>query len=260
MTEAFLAACAGEDMATMMALLAPDVVFVGDGGGMASSVPAPVEGAERVAGMLRSFWRVGVRQGVTVDRVEVNAEPGIWVRRGNRTDSVMVFEVADGRITAIRGVRNPHKLWGSARLRLGDRRQQPVRIGHGDGEAGVGEHDDPVHGLAEGGADPRCGGGAERQPSVLHRHADAGDLDQVVGAAARGAGDVADRSLHAEPSEGGAVGAVVGHGHPVAVLPQADQAQEGTEAPVDVELEVLGHLRSLPPAQRHHAAVSIWPQ
>ncbi len=51
--------------------------------------------------------------------VEVNSEPAIWVRDGTRTDSLLVLEVSKGRITAIRGVRNPEKL---ATFRPGTRR------------------------------------------------------------------------------------------------------------------------------------------
>lgn len=109
-TEAFLAACAGEDLAAIMHLLAPDVAFVGDGGGIAAASRAPVTGAVRVARLARGLWRTGVRQGLSVELVEVNAEPGVWVRDGTATDSVMVVEVSDGRITAIRVVRNPEKL------------------------------------------------------------------------------------------------------------------------------------------------------
>ncbi|CAN5519713.1 RNA polymerase sigma-70 factor [soil metagenome] len=109
-TEAFLAACAGDDLEAMMGVLAPDIVFVGDGGGKATAVPVPVRGAGRVGGMLRGFWRVGARQGLSVEVVEVNSEPAIWVRDGTRTDSLLVLEVSEDRITAIRGVRNPEKL------------------------------------------------------------------------------------------------------------------------------------------------------
>ncbi|HUG85433.1 MAG TPA: RNA polymerase sigma factor SigJ [Euzebya sp.] len=111
-TDAFLAACAGDDLDAIMGLLAPDVVFVGDGGGLAYATPAPVRGQERVARLVRGLWRVGMRDGLSVDLVEVNTEPGLWVRAGTTTASVLVVEVADGLICAIRGVRNPEKLVG----------------------------------------------------------------------------------------------------------------------------------------------------
>jgi RNA polymerase sigma-70 factor (ECF subfamily) len=109
-TRAFLAACAGEDQGELLSLLAPDVVFVGDGGGLATAVRDPIVGSDRVAPMLLAFWRVGASQRMTVDLLEVNGEPGLWVRDGDVTAAVLVVEVLGERITAIRGVRNPEKL------------------------------------------------------------------------------------------------------------------------------------------------------
>jgi RNA polymerase sigma-70 factor (ECF subfamily) len=111
-TEAFLAACAGEDVDGMLQLLAPDVVFVGDGGGLATAVPVPIHGVQRVAKMLLGFTRVGQRRGLTVDLVEVNTEPAILVCDGDRVEVLLVIEVTEGRIAAIRGIRNPEKLTG----------------------------------------------------------------------------------------------------------------------------------------------------
>ncbi|MPZ71678.1 MAG: RNA polymerase sigma factor SigJ [Nitriliruptorales bacterium] len=118
-TEAFLAACAGEDVEAMIGLLAPDVTFTGDGGGVVAATPRPVRGAGRVAKMLAGFWATGQRRGLSVEAAEINAEPGIVVRDGEDIESVFVFEVRDHRITAVRGVRNPEKLAGFARLRRG---------------------------------------------------------------------------------------------------------------------------------------------
>lgn len=107
---AFLAACAGGDVDQVLSLLAPDVVFVSDGGGLASAVPEPLAGADRVGRVLMGFWSFGVRRGMATETVEVNGEPGLWVREGDRTVTVMAVEVTDGRISAVRAVRNPEKL------------------------------------------------------------------------------------------------------------------------------------------------------
>ena len=40
----------------------------------------------------------------------MNAEPGVVVRRRGRVISVLAFEFAGGRITAIHGIGNPKKL------------------------------------------------------------------------------------------------------------------------------------------------------
>lgn len=108
--EAFLAACAGEDIERMLGLLAPDVTFTGDGGGVVAATRAPISGSQRVAAMLVAFWRSGRRWGWTVEPAEVNAQPGLVVRNGDTVESVMVVDVVDGRIAAVRAVRNPTKL------------------------------------------------------------------------------------------------------------------------------------------------------
>lgn len=107
---AFLAACAGGDLGEVMALLAPEVSWVSDGGGLASAATRPVVGAERVArfavGLARSAGADVVPQFLTV-----NGEPGILLRSGRGIEVVLAFEVdADGLVTTIRAMRNPDKL------------------------------------------------------------------------------------------------------------------------------------------------------
>ncbi|QBI19871.1 RNA polymerase sigma-70 factor [Egibacter rhizosphaerae] len=109
--EAFQVACGDGDLEAMMELLAPDVAFVGDGGGVVPAVPAPIVGAERVAKLVRGLYVTGERKGLRSQPMEVNAAPAVWVREPDgSTSSVLVFEVTDGRVSAIRGIRNPAKL------------------------------------------------------------------------------------------------------------------------------------------------------
>ncbi len=115
-TEAFLRACAGDHLEPLVSLLAPDVTFVGDGGGRATAIGAPLVGAERVARTLQAFWRTGQRLDDTqVDIVEVNAAPAIWIRESGTTTAVLVLEINDGVVTGIGGIRNPDKLAGFER-------------------------------------------------------------------------------------------------------------------------------------------------
>lgn len=109
-TDAFLAACAGGDLDGVLALLAPDVTFVSDGGGRATAVPAPVRGAGEVGRMLVAFARTGQRRGGRVTRTELNATPAILVHEGDAVVAAMTFSVLGERITAIHAVRNPDKL------------------------------------------------------------------------------------------------------------------------------------------------------
>ena len=116
-TEAFLAACAGDDLDTMLTLLAPDVTFTGDGGGVVAATRHPITGAATVAKMMQGLWRTGRARDASIETLEVNAEPGLVAYVGQTLETVMVFEVRDGLVTAIRGVRNPAKLAGFQRRR-----------------------------------------------------------------------------------------------------------------------------------------------
>lgn len=109
-TEAFLAACAGGDTATVLSLLAPDVSFVSDGGGLASAVPAPVRGAAEVGRLMVAFARSAVRRGATVTGVHLNGRPGVVAQEHGVAVSAVAFDVVEGAIHTIRAVRNPEKL------------------------------------------------------------------------------------------------------------------------------------------------------
>ena len=55
----FIAALRTGDMQRLMDMLAPDVVLVADGGGVATAIRRPIEGLERVARLLAGFQRLG---------------------------------------------------------------------------------------------------------------------------------------------------------------------------------------------------------
>jgi len=109
-TDEFLAACVGGDLNQMMAMLAPDVAAWTDGGGKIRAALRPVRGADRVA-----RWIIGVLQKSVPEAealsVLVNGQPGVLINSIGKPDSVAAIDVdADGRITAIRLIRNPDKL------------------------------------------------------------------------------------------------------------------------------------------------------
>jgi RNA polymerase sigma-70 factor, ECF subfamily len=110
-TERFLAACLGGDMNEMLELLAPDVTAWTDGGGKVQAALRPLHGADKVA-----RWLLGVlgrtRGQMQVRFVDVNGQPGVVVLLDGRPDVVGALDVADGRISALRLVRNPDKLHG----------------------------------------------------------------------------------------------------------------------------------------------------
>jgi RNA polymerase sigma-70 factor, ECF subfamily len=99
------------DMAKFMALLAPDVVLVTDGGGVKRAALRPIQGPEKVV-----RWLVGVlnRPDYTGEtRIEVtrlNDETAVLLFADGELDTVAFCTVEDRGITALYFVRNPYKL------------------------------------------------------------------------------------------------------------------------------------------------------
>ncbi|KAB8185907.1 RNA polymerase sigma factor SigJ [Microbispora catharanthi] len=104
----FKQAWEAKDIDALIGLLAPDATATGDGGGLATAEPRPVQGAERIA---RFFVdRASAVPGVTVLECTVNGQPGLVGRQEGVTVSVMAFDVAGDRITHIWAILNPDKL------------------------------------------------------------------------------------------------------------------------------------------------------
>ena len=108
--EEFLAAIGGEKMDSLMALLAPDVSFQSDGGGVASAVPQMVTGAERVARLILGAVRKLVPAGLERRFAWVNGQPGIIGYLNGQPYNVFTADIADGRVQRIYIVSNPSKL------------------------------------------------------------------------------------------------------------------------------------------------------
>jgi RNA polymerase sigma-70 factor (ECF subfamily) len=117
--EAFLAAARQGDLDGLVAVLAPDVVAAGDGGGLAPAARVPVAGAVRVARFLAGLFRQADRIEVVVEPVLVNDDLGLLAEGtfpdGTRYRVVMAFAVADGRIQKVYNQLNPAKLDGVPR-------------------------------------------------------------------------------------------------------------------------------------------------
>jgi RNA polymerase sigma-70 factor (ECF subfamily) len=114
--DAFLAAAQSGDVEALIAVLAPDVVFVGDSAGIFPAAREPVVGAQRVArfvvGLLRRI-RLDAPDAL-VEVVDVNGSPGLltegtWID-GRRVRAVLTLAVDGGRITAAFNQFNPEKL------------------------------------------------------------------------------------------------------------------------------------------------------
>ncbi|MGV9366134.1 RNA polymerase sigma-70 factor [Amycolatopsis sp. NPDC003731] len=106
--EAFRHAVETGDLQDLLDVLAPDVVFLGDGGGVVQAVLSPVTGAEDVARLLAGG--LGNLAVGTLDAVQVNGYPALLLRRDGRADTVLAARIDDGLVTGIYAVRNPEKL------------------------------------------------------------------------------------------------------------------------------------------------------
>jgi RNA polymerase sigma factor (sigma-70 family) len=101
----------GGDMDALLGLLAPDVVFHGDGGGKAQAIGAPLHGRERVARLLSGIFRRGRFLGTSLRLAWVNGQPGaVAYDAEGRVITVFALEASDGAVQAIRAVVNPDKL------------------------------------------------------------------------------------------------------------------------------------------------------
>ncbi|HEY2716504.1 MAG TPA: RNA polymerase sigma factor SigJ [Solirubrobacterales bacterium] len=88
--------------------LAPDVVLVADGGGLAPTALAPVHGREAVADVLD---RASGAPGTVETRIVVlNGMPAVRIELGGRLGASLSVVVDGGRITWIYLMRNPQKL------------------------------------------------------------------------------------------------------------------------------------------------------
>jgi RNA polymerase sigma-70 factor (ECF subfamily) len=107
----FFAAAAGGEMDALLELLAPDAVFVGDGGGKALAIREPLHGQVRVARFIAGLFRRGVQLHAELRPAWVNGQPGgLALDPDGRLISVFTLDIADGAVQAIRSVVNPDKL------------------------------------------------------------------------------------------------------------------------------------------------------
>ncbi|MFI2371251.1 RNA polymerase sigma-70 factor [Streptomyces sp. NPDC018833] len=109
LTERFLAAAAGGDLSGLLSLLAPDVTLVGDSGGKSKAPLRIMHTADKVGRFLFAVSQQPIND-MEIRFREVNGAPALLVLSGGRPDSVIQFEVLDGRISCVYIVRNPDKL------------------------------------------------------------------------------------------------------------------------------------------------------
>ncbi|HET9422189.1 MAG TPA: RNA polymerase sigma-70 factor [Nocardioides sp.] len=106
--EAFQRAVDTGDLQGLLDILAPDVVLVGDGGGIAQAIPKPVNGADKVGRLLGAG--LGQIEAGSLRPAQVNGYPALVLRLDGAVDTVLAFRIEDGLITGLYAVRNPEKL------------------------------------------------------------------------------------------------------------------------------------------------------
>ncbi|TDD81168.1 sigma-70 family RNA polymerase sigma factor [Actinomadura darangshiensis] len=108
LVQAFTAACQHGDLPALIALLDPDVVLRGDGGGKTNTLNHIERNAARVAPMMIGHSQTAGPMHILP--AEVNGAPGLVVRSSDGGLAVLAFTVDAGLITAIDLIRNPDKL------------------------------------------------------------------------------------------------------------------------------------------------------
>jgi RNA polymerase sigma-70 factor (TIGR02957 family) len=106
---AFQRAAETGDLQGFLDILAPDVVFLGDGGGVVQAVRVPVVGAGKVARLLAvALERIAAV--ASIQPTQVNGYPALILRFDGEIDTVIAVRIDDGLITGLYAVRNPEKL------------------------------------------------------------------------------------------------------------------------------------------------------
>ncbi|WP_051721352.1 MULTISPECIES: RNA polymerase sigma-70 factor [Actinomycetes] len=107
--QAFQHAVETGDLQELVSLLAPDVVLLGDGGGVKKAVVRPIVGSDRVARLLAGGLP-RIEGSVSTERVQINGSPALIVNIDGQIDNAVSFRFDEGKITGLYIVRNPDKL------------------------------------------------------------------------------------------------------------------------------------------------------
>jgi RNA polymerase sigma-70 factor (TIGR02957 family) len=106
--ERFLAALTAGDLQGLLDVLAPDVVVVADGGGLAPAARHPIAGRQRVVSYLSRF--ADLVPGVEIVTPLVNGALAVRIDPGGELETAITFVVDGGRISRMYAIRNPRKL------------------------------------------------------------------------------------------------------------------------------------------------------
>ncbi|GLI00549.1 RNA polymerase sigma-70 factor [Phytohabitans aurantiacus] len=104
--DAFQRAIETGDLRGLLDILAPDVVLLGDGGGVVQATLEPMVGASAVADLLSRFDAAAV----SMRPAQVNGYPALIFRRNGEIDTVIAVRLDGNLIAGLYAVRNPEKL------------------------------------------------------------------------------------------------------------------------------------------------------
>jgi RNA polymerase sigma-70 factor (ECF subfamily) len=107
--ERFLLAIRGGDLQDLLDVLAPDVVAIADGGGLAPAARKPLVGKDRVARALLVLAKNA--PGADISTVWLNGALGVRVDLDGEVGAISL-SIENGRITGIYALANPYKLAG----------------------------------------------------------------------------------------------------------------------------------------------------
>ncbi|GGV72718.1 RNA polymerase sigma24 factor [Streptomyces longisporoflavus] len=107
--ERFLAALRTGQVQELVEVMAPDVVLIADGGGLAAAALAPVHGAGLVAKVLARTKRPEAA-GLEATAVWLNGAPAGRIEIDGELATALSLVVENGRVTRVYLVRNPQKL------------------------------------------------------------------------------------------------------------------------------------------------------
>jgi RNA polymerase sigma-70 factor (ECF subfamily) len=107
--ERFLAALRTGRLQELVDVMAPDVVLIADGGGIAAAVAAPIHGVEPVARVLARANRPGAAV-VDATLVWLNGAPAGRIEIDGELATALSLVVENGLVTRVYLVRNPGKL------------------------------------------------------------------------------------------------------------------------------------------------------
>jgi len=109
LTGQFLQTIATGDLPGLVSLLSEDITVWSDGGGKATAARQPIHGADRVARFLLGLMKKAPPD-YSFRLARINGRPGIINYAWGRVFSVIVLDIADGRIQSMYSVVNPDKL------------------------------------------------------------------------------------------------------------------------------------------------------